>query len=77
MVATIAPEDRARETAQIAAALFVSFSDCVDLETISRAVECELGRYTDVPVKEFIALLVERNLRTRLRTHGTVADRAS
>ena len=51
----------------IVGSLHVSFGGAVDIETITEAVERELTRYADAPIRDFVPLLVERDVRAHLR----------
>jgi hypothetical protein len=59
-----------QDASEIAAALYQSFGGTVDLATIADAVDLELARYAHAPVKSFVPLLVERDVRARFRDLG-------
>ena len=67
MAVTVKADDRRRYSAEIAASLYGQFRTVADLETLSELIDLELRRYAAVPVKDFVVLLVEREVRARLR----------
>jgi hypothetical protein len=60
-------DDIRHNGSKIAAALHKAFGVVAHLNEISEEVDRELSRYSDARVKDFVPLLVERNVRARLR----------
>ena len=68
-------DDIRRNGSKLAASLHKAFADVADLDAISEAVDLELSRYSDVRVKDFVPLLVERAVAARLRAGERVDAR--
>jgi hypothetical protein len=67
---TIEADGVRRISAEIAASIYESFGGAVDRGTIVDAVDEEFARYVAAPVQDFVPLLVERDVRARLRGRG-------
>ncbi len=62
--------DRARSSQvdSVVQALHARFGTAVELAAIAAQVEAEFAAYRDVPITDFVPILVTRRVRTKLRS---------